>query len=282
MREAHEQRLLKVRRQFEMEKRLAEKDYDNDMFVDRMRMDIIKKKFGDSPLKSNRLQFSVMCESVNGLPLEAHACKVAFSVYCQGQQVTGVRQTQPKECERREQDQVCRLYERMECAVEPRQNMTAAFDVYVSHRDAPETFKLYAYSTVKLTNQEMRLGIANYELTLLEPPYRPLVSTQNETELPNNALYLKIFQGTNPPDSEFVNPRGISHKTQYAIFNAMASSSFLGAMGNPDQVISQRPQSEAGPLGLTRRQFQQPQGPKGYEFRLLAVRTEKPEQNVWL
>lgn len=90
---------------------------ENDTFVDRMRMDLIKKKFGDSPMKSNRLQFSVMCDMVSGLPLEAHSCRVAFSVYHQGQQVTGVRQTQAKECERRENNQQCRIYERMDCAV---------------------------------------------------------------------------------------------------------------------------------------------------------------------
>ncbi len=66
MKEAHEQRLLKVKRQFEMEKRLAEKDFDNDTFVDRMRMDLIKKKYGE---KSNRKQFLVEYDTVSGLPL---------------------------------------------------------------------------------------------------------------------------------------------------------------------------------------------------------------------
>lgn len=52
-----------------MEKRLAEKDFENDAFVDKMRMDLINKKVGESPLKTNRLHFSVEYETVSGLPL---------------------------------------------------------------------------------------------------------------------------------------------------------------------------------------------------------------------
>lgn len=168
----------------------------------------------------------------------------------------------------------------MDCAIEPRQNATAAFDVLVSHRDSPENFKLYAYGTVRLTNQDMKLGLANYELNLFEPPYRPLTTTQREVEIPNNLLYLKIFQGANPPDSDFVNPRGMSHKTQYAIFNAMMSSSFIGPGSEQRQ---QRPLSNAGlqPSRGGPRKLQS-QGPKGYELRLAAIRTERPEQTVWL
>jgi|JI6StandDraft_1071083.scaffolds.fasta_scaffold15163_11 hypothetical protein len=77
----------------------------------------------------------------------------------------------------------------------------------------------------------------------------------------------------------------MSHKTQYAIFNAMMSSSFLNNL-KPEEQQQQLQQSGGFPqssqsVRKKQQQFQE-QGPKGFEFKLIAVRTERPEQTVWV
>jgi hypothetical protein len=68
VKQAHEQRMVKVRRQFELEKKLAEKDYQNDRFVDQMRMNMIVRKENGVADRPGRLQFSVMVDMVTGVP----------------------------------------------------------------------------------------------------------------------------------------------------------------------------------------------------------------------
>lgn len=179
-------------------------------------MNLINKKVQNVAQRPGRLQFSVMCDMVTALPREAEACKINMALYSDGQRVTTVRQTQPKPCEQRETDYACRIYEQMDCVTDPKANLLAVFEVLISHQEAPDDFKTYSWGSVKIMNQEMKLGVANYELTMFEPPYKPLSAT--EVEIPRHRLFLKVFEDR-PVEAEYINPRNISRKTMHDIFN---------------------------------------------------------------